>query len=387
MAGDDVARFRFEIITSGTAAMNLQANGGEGYVDLNWTQDDFDLLAGFNMYRSTSSDGTYTRINEGLIPPDQNTFQDTNVNPGQPYFYKFTIVKTDMSETDFSNVASATPIDTIAPVINHSPVAAASPGLPLTLWADVTDNVTVQEVQLYYRTVGAGSYNVVTMVNTTAGRFAATISGANVAAPGLEYYLTASDGISIVQHGRPENPHLVVINNNPVVTGITPNSGPAAGGTPVTISGSNFADGASVTIGGAVCGSTAVTVPNQITCTTPAHFPAQVDVTVTNPGGENGSLLNGFSYQSETVSLSLPATGGAQFAAVQVPLNAANVQGLAAADLTITFDPAILDGTGATVANLTPGWSLAVNNTTPGELRLSMASPGGTVSGSGVWPF
>ncbi len=53
VTGDGAGRFRFEIITSGTESMNLQATGGEGYVDLMWVQDDFDLLAGYNLYRST----------------------------------------------------------------------------------------------------------------------------------------------------------------------------------------------------------------------------------------------------------------------------------------------------------------------------------------------
>ena len=69
VTGDDAGRFRFEIITSGTESMNLQATGGEGHVNLTWTQNDFDLLAGFNLYRSTSQDGTYSRINTSIIPP------------------------------------------------------------------------------------------------------------------------------------------------------------------------------------------------------------------------------------------------------------------------------------------------------------------------------
>jgi subtilisin family serine protease/murein DD-endopeptidase MepM/ murein hydrolase activator NlpD len=84
VTGDDTERFRFEVITSGSEAMNLQATGGEGYVDLMWTQDDFDLLSGFNLYRSTSISGTYTRLNESIIPPGERTYQDTNVDPGQP---------------------------------------------------------------------------------------------------------------------------------------------------------------------------------------------------------------------------------------------------------------------------------------------------------------
>ncbi len=110
VTGDDAGRFRFEIITSGTEAMNLQATGGEGYVDLMWIQNDFDLLAGFNLYRSTSISGTYTLVNTTLLLPDQRTYRDTDVQPGQPYYYKFTVVKTDMTESDFSNVATATPL-------------------------------------------------------------------------------------------------------------------------------------------------------------------------------------------------------------------------------------------------------------------------------------
>jgi hypothetical protein len=84
VTGDDVERFRFEIITSGTEAMNLQATGGEGYVDLQWTQNDFDLLAGYNLYRATSAGGPYTRLNTSLIPAQQRSWRDTNVTPASP---------------------------------------------------------------------------------------------------------------------------------------------------------------------------------------------------------------------------------------------------------------------------------------------------------------
>ena len=78
---EDAARFRFEIITSGTEAMNLQAMGGEGRVDLTWSQDDFDLLAGYNLYRSTATNGTFIRVNKSVIPAQTKSFRDTNVVP------------------------------------------------------------------------------------------------------------------------------------------------------------------------------------------------------------------------------------------------------------------------------------------------------------------
>jgi subtilisin family serine protease len=381
--GDDVERFRFEVITSGTEAMNLQATGGEGYVDLQWTQNDFDLLAGYNLYRSTSQSGTYTRINGSIIPSNVKSFRDTNVQPGQPYYYKFTVVKSDMSESSPSNIATATPIDTIPPVISHTPVTTAPPGLALSLYADVTDNVAVQSVTLFFRSIGGTTYTNRTMVRTTGNRYSATIEGSLVNSPGLEYYIEATDGISTVRNGRPEYPNQITVVDRPVVTAISPNRGPASGGTMVTIAGSNFKSGATVTLGGAAASNVTFVSSTQITATTPAHFPAVVDVVVTNPDAQSGTLLRGFTFEADTASLSLPNTGGEQHAIVQVPINAADIQGLAAADLTVTFNSSVLSARTGRTGTLTPGWSVVANTGTAGQVRLSMASPGGTVSGSG----
>ena len=70
-----------------------------------WTQNDFDLLAGFNLYRSTTPDGDLHRINSGDHPARTSVPSATPTSsPGVPYYYKFTVVKTDMTESDFSNV-------------------------------------------------------------------------------------------------------------------------------------------------------------------------------------------------------------------------------------------------------------------------------------------
>ncbi len=71
----------------------------------------------------------------------------------------------------------------------------------------------------------------------------------------------------------------------PTVTGVSPNSGTAAGGTAVTITGTNFTGATSVTFGGTA--ATGITVVNSttITATTPAHAAGLVDVAVTTAGG------------------------------------------------------------------------------------------------------
>ncbi|MEI8167688.1 MAG: IPT/TIG domain-containing protein, partial [Chloroflexales bacterium] len=311
----------------------------------------------------------------------------TGVTPGQPYFYKFTVVKTDMTESDYSNVAQGTPLDTIPPVITHTRVTSAAPGMPLTLFADATDNVGVQAVTLRFRTIGTTDYTARTMTRTTGNRYAATIEGSQLVSPGVEYYIEASDGISTVRSGRPEYPWQVIVVDRPVVNVVTPSHGPAAGGAFVTIAGSNFKTNATVSFGGMPASSVTVVSASQITCTTAAHFPAAVDVVVRNPDTQSGTLLLGYTYESAVASLSLPNTGGPRYGTVQVPINAANVLGLAAASLTVTFDSSVLRGRGALTGSLTPGWSVAVNTNTQGQLRLSMASPGSTSTGSGVLAY
>ena len=220
----------------------------------------------------------------------------TGVTPGQPYFYKFTVVKTDMTESDYSNVAQGAPLDTIPPVITHTRVTSAAPGMPLTLFADATDNVGVQAVTLRFRTIGTTDYTARTMTRTTGNRYAATIEGSRLVSPGVEYYIEASDGISTVRSGRPEYPWQVIVVDRPVVNVVTPSHGPATGGTFVTIGGSNFKANATVSFGGVPAASVTVVSTSQITCTTAAHFPAAVDVMVRNPDMQSGTLLLGYTY-------------------------------------------------------------------------------------------
>jgi hypothetical protein len=297
VTGDDGGRFRFEVITSGTESMNLQATGAEGKVDLSWMQDDFELLAGYNLYRSTNPTNGFARINTSIVPAQQKAFRDTQVQPGQPYYYKFTVVKSDMSESDFSNVAQGTPLDTIPPVITHTPLTSGSPGLPLTLFADVTDNVGVQSVTLCFRTIGSNAYTARAMIKNTGNRYAATIEGSRLVSPGVEYYIEATDGVTPKTSGRPELPNQILVVDKPVVTVISPVRGPASGGTTVTIAGANFKVGATVTMGGLSATAVAVLSGNQIQCVTPAHFPATSDVAVRNPDGQSGTLLRGFVFE------------------------------------------------------------------------------------------
>lgn len=93
----------------------------------------------------------------------------------------------------------------------------------------------------------------------------------------------------------PVNPGPVV--EPPVVQSITPSTGPATGGTEVTIRGTRFATGASLTIGGQPATDVRVQSADVILAKTPSSVvAAPVDIAVTL-NGRTSVLANGFRYE------------------------------------------------------------------------------------------
>ena len=93
----------------------------------------------------------------------------------------------------------------------------------------------------------------------------------------------------------------------PIIASFDPMSGPAAGGTSVVISGSRFANGASVLFGEAPAAGVVVAGPTQITATSPAHAAGEVNITVTNPDGASGTSSQTFTFEEEAPALSVTA--------------------------------------------------------------------------------
>jgi IPT/TIG domain len=77
---------------------------------------------------------------------------------------------------------------------------------------------------------------------------------------------------------------------------VTPNTGPVAGGTSVTLGGMGYTGATSVTIGGASATNITVVDDNTITCTTPAGTAGAADITVSGGDGGTGTLTGGFTY-------------------------------------------------------------------------------------------
>jgi hypothetical protein len=90
--------------------------------------------------------------------------------------------------------------------------------------------------------------------------------------------------------------YLAAPNPAPGITGLSPNSGPVAGGTSVVITGQGFVAGTTVKFGGVPATSTLINSSTTITAVTAAHSAGAVDVVVTNPDGQTTNVVGGYVY-------------------------------------------------------------------------------------------
>src|SRR5580765_3511555 len=90
----------------------------------------------------------------------------------------------------------------------------------------------------------------------------------------------------------------------PTAPAVSPNTGftvtsvsPKVGliGEPMRVAGNGFLPGATLTLDGVMARVISVT-STVITATTPVHAPGTVDVVVSNPGGQLGTLAGGYSF-------------------------------------------------------------------------------------------
>ena len=87
----------------------LTATSGVGQVALSWDANSETDLAGYNVYRSTSSPVTKgTPLNGGSLLTSP-AYLDTSGNPGTPYVYAVTAVDTSANESGLSGEATGTP--------------------------------------------------------------------------------------------------------------------------------------------------------------------------------------------------------------------------------------------------------------------------------------
>ncbi|MCJ7729205.1 MAG: cellulase family glycosylhydrolase, partial [Sedimentisphaerales bacterium] len=95
-------------VTPPSVPAGVSATPGFATVSLDWNNNTEGDLAGYNVYRSTTSGSGYSKLN-GYFLSDSN-YADVNVFVGTTYYYVVTAIDTNYNESDKSSEVSATPI-------------------------------------------------------------------------------------------------------------------------------------------------------------------------------------------------------------------------------------------------------------------------------------
>jgi len=165
----------------------------------------------------------------------------------------------------------------------------------------------------------------------------------------------------------------------PTVTSLTPTSGPTAGNTAVTITGTSFTGATAVTIGGAA--ATGITVVNDttITCTTPAGSAGSASVLVTTPGGTN-SANTLYTYTAAPTVTSISPTSGSTAGNTAVTISGTSFTGATAVTIGGAAATSVVVVNATTITCNTPAGSL-------GTASVLVTTPAGTNAANTLYTY
>jgi formylglycine-generating enzyme required for sulfatase activity len=246
------------------------------------------------------------------------------------------------------------PVPTLASVSPSSGTTLGGTTITLT-GTKLTDTSSV--------TIGGNPATSVTVVNST------TVTAVTPAGPaGARDVAVTTPGGTATAPGAFTYVLLV-----PTITSVSPTSGTTAGGTTITITGTNLTGASSVTVGGNPATSVTVVNSTTVTAVTPAGAAGARDVAVTTPGG-TATLPNAFTYVVPAPTLaSVSPSSGTTLGGTAITLTGTNLTG--ASLVTVGGNPA----TSVTVVNAT-----TVTAVTPvgaaGSAAVALTTPGGTAT-------
>ncbi|MBI2478406.1 MAG: S8 family serine peptidase, partial [Planctomycetia bacterium] len=143
------------------APSGLSAVAGNAQVVLDWADNTESDLAGYNVYRSTTSGGLYTGANTELV--NSSSFTNTGVAAGT-YYYIVTALDWSGNESAASNETSATVVE-MPPAAPSGLSAVPGSGQVVLDWADNTES----DLAGYnvYRRVTGGLYDAAIPVSSS----------------------------------------------------------------------------------------------------------------------------------------------------------------------------------------------------------------------------
>ena len=141
------------------APTNLSATPGDGTVSLDWDDNDPVAdpdLAGYNVYRSTTSGAPYDQIAGGVT---SSAYTNNNVTNGTTYYYVVKAVDASLNESGSSNEDSAKPVDPTPPAAPMGLTAVALDGSVNLDWQDNAES-DLASYNVYRSETQGGPYDL-----------------------------------------------------------------------------------------------------------------------------------------------------------------------------------------------------------------------------------
>ena len=158
----------------------------------------------------------------------------------------------------------------------------------------------------------------------------------------------------------------------PIVTGVSPSSGPTTGGTTVTITGTGLTAATAVNFGATNASGYTVNSSTQITATSPAGAAGTVDITVTTAGGTTITNSNDhFTYVAAPTVTSVSPSSGSTAGGTSVVITGTNFSAVTAVKFGATTAGSFTVNSNTQITATSPGGSA-------GAVDVTVVSPGGT---------
>ncbi|MFR9751962.1 IPT/TIG domain-containing protein [Nocardia sp. 004] len=177
---------------------------------------------------------------------------------------------------------------------------------------------------------------------------------------------TGTIGVTVTTPAGTSGPIGYTYLSAPTLLALSPTSGPATGGNPVIITGTNLTGTTAVTFGITPAPSFTVDSPTQITATAPAGT-GTIGVTVTTTAGTSGPI--GYTYLAAPTILALSPTSGPATGGNNVTITGTNLTGTTS----VSFD--------GTPAAFTVDSATQITATAPagtGTVGVTVTTPAGT---------
>lgn len=146
--------------------LNIIATPDNEMVTLDWDDNTEGTLAGYNVYRTTTSGSGYTKLNTAILTLSEYT--DNDVSNGTTYYYALTAVDTLGYESEKSTEVEAMPRNTAKPDAPTNLIAIPSGDTQVTLDWDDNSESDLAGYKVYRATVSGGDYwNVTTVTEST----------------------------------------------------------------------------------------------------------------------------------------------------------------------------------------------------------------------------